>query len=174
MATHNAEGKELFICGVCKCRRTVDEYDVDRHGHRRKGCTPCRLKREAKKCHHGRRKELCEICSPEKFCEHGHCINRHTCEICDPAGNERRKKVRNACEFAQQEGGWPFKHYCFGPRIEYDTIVNKWMATFTKLLKDGVIDEERHAKIFANLSPWIAEDHAQRIKHLEGAVAVPR
>ena len=46
MATHNAEGKELFVCGNCKCRRTADEYDVDRHGHRRKGCIPCRLKRE--------------------------------------------------------------------------------------------------------------------------------
>ena len=46
MATHNAEGKELFVCGNCKCRRTAGEYDVDRHGHRRKGCIPCRIKRE--------------------------------------------------------------------------------------------------------------------------------
>ena len=59
MATHNAEGKELFVCGNCKCRRTADEYDVDRHGHRRKGCIPCRLKREGKVVTPGR---VCEDC----------------------------------------------------------------------------------------------------------------
>jgi len=93
--------------------------------------------------------------------------------MCDPAADERRKKIRNAYDFARQKDGWPFKHYCFGPRIEYDAIVSKWMATFTKLLEDGVIDEERHEKILANLSPWIAEDYAQMIKHLKDAV-VPR
>ena len=59
MATHTAGGKELFVCGNCKCRRTADEYDVDRHGHRRKGCIPCRLKREGKGVTPGR---VCEDC----------------------------------------------------------------------------------------------------------------
>ena len=164
-------GKMLKTCLECNARSKVErERNKCPHGRVRCVCKDCG---GSSICEHGRRKAVCEMCSPEKFCMHGHCTNRHTCEICDPASNERRKKVRNACDFAQQKDGWPFKHYCFGPQIEYDAIVSKWMATFTKLLEDGVIDEERHEKILANLSPWIAEDYTQMIRHLKGAV-VPR
>ena len=45
MADHDAQGRDLFICGKCKCRRTRQEFEVDRHGHRRKCCIPCKQNR---------------------------------------------------------------------------------------------------------------------------------
>ena len=154
MATHNADGKELFVCGACKCRRTADEFDVDRHGHRRKGCVPCQRKREANRCPHGKLlKRDCQTCCPGKFCEHGKCIDRHTCVVCDPVGNERRKHIRNAREFATQPGGWPFEHIIVGPQGRYDTVVGKWKKTFETLLSDGDIDEGLHGRILCNLKP---------------------
>ena len=153
MATHNADGKELFVCGACKCRRTADEFDVDRHGHRHKGCIICKHRREMSKCKHGRKCSDCQLCSPDKFCEHGKCKSRHTCDVCDPAGNERRKHIRNAREFAVQPGGWPYEHIIVGPQGTYDIVVGKWKKTFEKLLSDGDIDEGLHARILCNLKP---------------------
>jgi hypothetical protein len=65
----------------------------------------------------------CQLCSPDKFCEHGKCKIRHTCVLCDPVGNERRRHIRNAREFATQTGGWPFQHIVVGPQGTYDTVV---------------------------------------------------
>ena len=156
MSTHDAQGRELFTCSECKCRRIADQFDLDRLGFRRKTCISCRLKREARasrKCPHGRRKEVCQLCSPDKFCVHGKCKSRHTCVVCDPAGNERRKHIRNAREFAVQPGGWPFEHTIVGPQGRYDTVVGKWKKTFEKLLSDGDIDEGLHTRILCNLKP---------------------
>ena len=167
MARFNTAGLELLKCSQCDGWRTDEEYDKDRHGIRRKGCIPCRLKREARKCPHGRQKLVCEVCSPGNFCEHGKCSYRHNCSVCDEVGNDRRKHIRNAREFAQQEDGWPFEHIRLGPQRMYDSIVNKWKETFAKLLKGGDIDEERHTRILTNLKPWDAEGHAKRMKDHE-------
>ena len=148
-------GKMLKTCLECNVRSKAErERNKCPHGRVRCVCKDCG---GSSICEHGRRKAVCEMCSPEKFCMHGQPINRHSCIICDKVGDDRRKLIRNACEFSQQKGGWPFAHYSIGPQIEYDAIVSKWMATFTKLLEDGVIDEERHAKILANLTSWNAE-----------------
>ena len=134
MATHDAQGRELFVCSECKCRRVEAEFEVDRHGNRRRGCILCKTRREARKCEHGRqRKECCE---------------------CDPAGNERRRHIRNAREFAMQSGGWPYIHIRNGSKQFYDTIVNKWLSVFSKMVADGFIDHDYHRKILANLQPW--------------------
>ena len=137
LTTHDAQGRELFVCSECKCRRIADEYELDRHGHRRKGCIPCKRKRKRA---HGKQKCDCRTCSPEKFCEHGKNKIRHTCAVCDGSDNERRKHIRNAREFAAQFGGWPFAHTRAGPENAYDLIVNKWKAVFAKLLESGDID----------------------------------
>ena len=49
MTTHDAQGRELFLCSECKCRRIGSSYELDRHGHRRKGCIPCKQRRESRK-----------------------------------------------------------------------------------------------------------------------------
>ena len=104
---------------------------------------PCKARREARKCPHSRRRKEC-------------------CE-CDAAGNERRKHLRNAREFANQSGGWPFyERVRCSSQEAYNTIVNKWKTVFESLLTDGEINEGFHAKILANLKPWDAEGHAAR------------
>ena len=154
MVRLDAAGNELFACTNCKCWRLAAEYEVDRHGLRRKGCKPCKAKREASKCEHGKPKWDCSTCSPDKFCEHGKSKIRHTCSVCDAAGNIRRMHIRNAREFANQPGGWPYAHKCEGDLTTYNIIVNKWKAVFAKMLEDGDINADFHTQILANLSPW--------------------
>ncbi len=166
MATHDAQGRELFICGECKCRRIATEFQLDRHGHRRKCCKACKTKRESRKCPHGKQKWDCKTCSPGKFCEHGKCKTRHTCRVCDAAGNERRKHIRNAREFANQFGGWPYEHVRCWAQDAYDANVSKWKAVFEKLLANGDIDEGLHAQILANLKPWNAQGHSSKVGKL--------
>jgi hypothetical protein len=80
MTTHNADGKELFVCGACKCRHTADEFDLDRHGIRRKCCIPCRVKREARKC-----ENTAPACVPQA---------QRTCQEC---GKNHRNRKDNLC-----------------------------------------------------------------------------
>ena len=75
------------------------------------------------------------------------------CSYIAPAGNERRKHIRNAREFAVQPGGWPFEHIIVGPQGTYDTVVGKWKKTFKTLLSNGDIDEGLHERILCNLKP---------------------
>ena len=80
MTTHNADGKELFVCGACKCRHTADEFDLDRHGIQRKCCIPCRVKREARKC-----ENTALVCAAQR-----------TCQDC---GSNHRNRKDNICTF---------------------------------------------------------------------------
>ena len=137
MATHDAQGRELFVCSECKCRRIATEFDVDRHGHRRKGCLRCKARREARKCPHGLRPTYC----------HERGDTRAT----------NQKRLRNARAFASQYGGWPYLHIRVGRKEYYDDVVGKWLGVFKKLLEDGLIDDEYHRRILANLRPWGAE-----------------
>ena len=165
MTTHDAHGRELFVCTECKCRSTAEHYDVDRHGNRRKTCLACKRRREARKCAHGKQKWDCRLCAPDKFCKHGKCKIRQTCSVCNAAGYERRMHIRNAREFATQPDGWPYEHVCRNTQTTYDSIVNKWKAIFAKLLDTGDIDEDLHTKILANLKPWDAEGYERRIQN---------
>ena len=89
------------------------------------------------------------------FCEHGKKRTSHECAICDPEGNQRRKYVRNANNFATQEGGWPFESIRTNENRDlYKQIVDKWTAVFARLLEDGVIDANYHAQIMANHRPY--------------------
>ena len=81
MTTHNADGKELFVCGACKCRHTADEFDLDRHGIRRKCCIPCRVKREAGKC--GNTAPVCAA--------------QGTCQECGSNHRNRKDNICNNC-----------------------------------------------------------------------------
>ena len=171
MTHHDAQGRELFVCSECKCRRIGAEYKLDRHGHRRKGCIICKQRREDRKCPHGMQTHFCLTCSPEKFCEHGKCKVSHTCSVCDKVGTDRRKHIRNARVFAEQPGGWPFEHVRLRSKLSYDAIVDKWVATFAKMLEDGEIDEDHHAKILVNLKPWGVEGNANQIHEPQPAPA---
>jgi hypothetical protein len=81
MTTHNADGKELFICGACKCRHTADEFDLDRHGIRRKCCIPCQVKREAGKC-----ENTALVCAAQR-----------TCQECGSNHRNRKDNICNNC-----------------------------------------------------------------------------
>ena len=94
------------------------------------------------------------LSSAARFCEHGKCKIKHECALCDPAGNDRRKHIRNAREFATQQDGWPYAHIVHGPRDFYDTVVNRWKGVFEAMLAEKIIDAEYHAKILSRLLPW--------------------
>lgn len=103
MATHDAQGRELFVCSECKCRRIATEFDVDRHGHRRKGCLRCKAKREARKCPHGRQPYACRSCDATLFCEHGK--KRSHCLPCGGGGVCRHgRRMDKACHECPVEG----------------------------------------------------------------------
>jgi hypothetical protein len=161
-----ADERESIQCTACKKRFFEEGFKVNRLGRRLKTCLECnardKAKRERNKCPHGKRKWDCIACSPGNFCEHGKCKARHTCDVCDPAGNERRKHLHNAREFATQAGGWPYEHVRCWAQDAYDENVRKWKAVFDKLLTDNDIDVDLHAMILANLKPWDAEGHARR------------
>jgi len=174
--------QETIQCSRCKKRFFEDGFKVTRLGQRNKTCLECNARKKAElernKCSHGRQRSVCcecgggsvcphrkvkwdcQACSPEKFCEHGKAKIRHTCVVCDAAGNERRKHLRNAREFANQSGGWPYEHVRCSWQEAYNAIVNKWKTVFENLLTNGEINEDFHAKILANLKPWDAEGHA--------------
>ena len=166
---------DTIKCSRCSKCFFADGFKVDRLGKMLKTCLECNVRSKAERerckcphgrqrsvckdcggtgiCEHGRQRWDCQLCSPDKFCEHGKCKSRHTCVVCDPAGNERRKHIRNAREFSTQPNGWPFEHIIVGSQGRYDTVVGKWKKTFEKLLTDGDIDEGLHTRILCNLKP---------------------
>lgn len=161
-----ANARPTIQCSSCRKKFHEDGFRVDRLGRRLKTCLQCNARakeaRDRKKCPHGKNKLDCITCSPDAFCPHGKRLSRHTCRECDEAGNERRKHIRNAREFATQADGWPFGHIRTGEENTYDTVVNKWKCIFVKLFEDGDIDEVIHQKILGNLKPWDSEGHIRR------------
>ena len=164
-----AQVQDTTQCVGCKKRFFDDGFRTTRLGARLKTCLECnaraKVKRAVRKCPHAKQKWDCRACVPNAYCEHGKRKLRHTCAVCDVAGNTKhvadnalRLRARHAREFAS---GWPYGHVQTSPQRFYNTIVDMWKATFAKMLADGEIDEPYHAQILANLKPWDAEGSAR-------------
>ena len=164
-----AQVQDTIQCAGCKKRFFDDGFRTTRLGARLKTCLECnardKVKRAVRKCPHAKQKSDCRTCTPNAYCEHGKRKLRHTCAVCDVAGNTKhvadnalRLRARHAREFAS---GWPYGHVQTSPQRFYNTIVDMWKATFAKMLADGEIDEPYHAQILANLKPWDAEGSAR-------------
>ena len=153
--------QETFQCSTCKKKFHPAGFKVSRLGIRLKTCLECnarcKAERERSKCVHRKRKSDCLVCSPDKFCEHGKRKAKHECAVCDPAGNDRRKHIRNAREFATQQDGWPYASdkRVHGPYGFYDMVVNRWKGVFEAMLAEKIIDAEYHTKILSRLLPWV-------------------
>jgi hypothetical protein len=103
MATHDAQGRELIVCSKCGCRHIADDYELDRHGHRRKSCKSCKEKRESKKCPHGRQPYSCRSCDATSFCEHDK--RRSRCLQCGGGGVCRHgRRMDKPCHECPVEG----------------------------------------------------------------------
>ena len=154
-----AEQKLIIQCTACQKKFHPAGFKVSRLGIRLKTCLECNARgkavRERIKCPHGKRKCDCLVCSPDKFCEHGKVKVKHECAVCDPAGNDRRKHIRNAREFATQQDGWPYAYIVHGPYGFYDMVVNRWKGVFVAMLNEKIIDAEYHTKILSRLLPWV-------------------
>ena len=159
----NGNDRQTIQCSRCRKRFFEDGFKVNRLGSRNKTCLECAVKkknepqaRKPTRCEHDKyTRYACQECSPHLFCEHGKKRTSHECAICDPEGNQRRKYVRNANNFATQEGGWPFESIRTNENRDlYKQIVDKWTAVFARLLEDGVIDANYHAQIMANNRPY--------------------
>ena len=95
MATHDAQGNELILCSRCKCRRLVSEFELDRHGHKRKSCVHCKQKRTQQTCEHKKRRERCAECGGSEICEHK--TRRERCIECGGTAMCEHKRQRPTC-----------------------------------------------------------------------------
>ena len=146
MERFNAAGQELFKCSQCSGWRTDEEYDKDRHGIRRKGCLPCRLKREAKRCEHN--------------------LQPHSCRKCNPDGSRRANELKKFRTY-QREGGWPIMPLIRQPtRAQCEFTTAKLTRDFTKLLEEGRVTQAEYDGLMALRRDWtgpIANDDPQNL-----------
>ena len=113
--------QETFQCSGCHKRFFANGFKVSRLGCRLKTCIECsvraKAKREAQKCEHGRRKDLCKECGGQSLCAHGY--RRSQCQICDPDSYRKMKTLRDFRGF-QKLDSWPANLIEYSRRHAYD------------------------------------------------------
>ena len=89
-------GLELFKCSSCAMKHVADQFEVDRHDRRRKCCIPCKARRDARRCPHGRQRAACKDCGGGSICEHGRRRNR--CKDCGGSSICEHDRLRATCK----------------------------------------------------------------------------
>ena len=90
-----ADGRPLIKCTSCKAFRLTEEFENDKHGHRRRTCLICKTKRTEKKCEHNKRKQQCKQCGGISLCIHQTRSNE--CKQCGGASICNHGKMKHLC-----------------------------------------------------------------------------